>query len=151
MKCFGKKSQQIWTQHCQLPPDPGQICLTKHVKFEISNLGDWSCPPFWEEVSQWPLTVVGWHWQVDLKIYVLVVVHFWGYEVLMVNCAWCDRDKRQSNTCSDGKWQVNWSRHKTVWVTCVQPMANFKPYFANLHPRHLLICCDIIHMLCACY
>ena len=105
---FGKKSQQIWTQHCQLTPDPGQICLTKPVIFEIFNFGDWSCPPFWVEVSRWPLSVVGWHWQVDFEIYVFVVVHFWGeYEVLMVNCAWCDRDKKPSNTCSDGKWQVN--------------------------------------------
>ena len=57
-----------WTLHDQLPPDYRQIWLTKSVNFEILNFGDWSWPPFSVEVSRWPFTVVGWHWQVDLKI-----------------------------------------------------------------------------------
>ena len=93
-----------WNLHDQSPPDYRQIWITKSVNFEILNFGDWSWPPFSVEVSRWPFTLVGWHWQVDLKILFVrngpLLRRIWC--TYMVSCAWCNQDKNKT------KWHLYW-------------------------------------------
>ena len=65
---------------------------------------------------------------------------FW---VLIVSHAWLDHSNTWSRTCMN--MACEWEKHKTDWVTCVQPVAKFQLDFANFHRCHFWTFCDALH------
>ena len=85
----------------QITADSKTISLTKAVQFEIFSFRDWSCPLFNNSrVSPQALEKIG---MPPDYYYSLEIAHIGGgYEVLMVNCAWPDRNNTQSKASTDG-------------------------------------------------